>query len=189
MGDTFDLKSKIPRAIGALIVGTGVGTVKNVFPGEASQTQTNRALPNTTILCDDGYEDEWQPGNFHFSGKITFHDDGTTQPNETNPNGPFLRAQQRVSAIITQLVLSDDGSTKDYTRRQLNYWGRLLATDPTNGADAVAAQAAANNQDMLDLTFIFWNTTDYGSSKKTENVTFIEREITFECVACNSNID
>ncbi len=186
MADTYDLKTKIPIAIKALIVGTGTGTVDNVFPGEASQTQTDRPLPNTTIECDEGFEEDLQPGNFRFTGKIMFRDDGTTQPND-GINKPFLRAQQRVSAIITQLVLSDDDTTKDYTRRQLNYWGRLLATSQNPG-DPVADSLATINQDMTDFTFIYWNITDYGSPKKSEG-TFIERDISFECVACNANID
>ena len=186
MADSYDLKTKIPRAIMALIVGTGTGTVDNVYPGEATQTVTNRILPNTTIECDDGFEEDLQPGNFRFTGKITFRDDGTTQPNDT-ANAPFLRAQQRVSAIITQLVLSDDQTTKDYTRRQLNTFGRALATSQNPG-NPVADQWAAISQDMVDFTLLYWNITDYGSPKKTEG-TFFERVIEYECVACNANID
>ena len=191
MGDTFDLQTKIPRAIAALIIGTNVGTVNNTYPGEATATVTNRTLPNQTITCGDGFEEDLQPGNFRFTGTINFRDDGTTQPNETNlPNGPFIRAQQRVSPIITQLVLSDDGTTKDYTRRQLNAWGRKMAATVANGGTASSDQDAANNADMADFTFIYWNITDYGTPKKTESGgTFVERDITFECVACNSNID
>ena len=188
MGDTFDLKTKVDRAVYALIVGMGVGNKNNTYPGEA--TIGSRTLPNTTIDSGECFEEDLQPGNFRFpGGKISFRDDATLQPNESNPQAPFLLAQQRVTAIIGQLVLSDDQTTLDYTRRQLNYWGRLLATDASNETDATAAQTAANNQDMLDFTLLYWRITDYGVPKKIEGVTFYEREVMFECVACNSNID
>jgi len=188
MGDTFDLKTKVQRAVAALIIGQGVGTVLNTYPGEA--TIGGRTLPNTTIDAGECFEEDLQPGNFRFpGGRINFRDDGKIQPDDPNPQGPFLRAQQRVSAIIEQLVLSDDGTTLDYTRRQLNTFGRAMAVDPTIGADANAAQTAANNLDMADLTFLYWRITDYGEPKKNEGVTFYERDVMFECVVCNSNID
>ncbi len=187
MADTFDLKTKVNRAVFALIVGNGVGTTDNTYPGET--TSQDRTLPNTTIDAGECFEEDLQPGNFRFpNGKITFRDNAIVQPGDPNPNSAFLAAQQRVSAIIGQLVLSDDETTLDYTRRQLNAFGRALAVDPTNGDDPEASQSAANNQDMTDLTFLYWRITDYGEPKKAEGLYF-EREISFECVACNSNID
>jgi hypothetical protein len=187
MADSFDLKTKVERAVFALIVGTGTGNSNNTFPGEA--TSQDRALPNTTIDAGEGIEADLQPGNFTFhTGKIIFHDDAVIQPGNPNPNGPFLAAQNRVSAIITQLVQSDDLTTQDYTRRQLNTFGRALAVavDPN---DPKSVQLAANNQDMPDFTLLYWRVTDYGTPKKEENVTFYERVVLFECAACNSNID
>ena len=187
MGDTFDLKTKVGRAIYALIVGTGVGSIDDTYVGEVKSDR--RTLPNTTIDAGECFEEDLQPGNFRFpNGKINFRDDSVIQPNDPNPQSAFLEAQQRVSAIIAQLVMSDDETTLDYTRRQLNTFGRAMAVDPTNGSDPLAAQSAANNQDMTDLTFLYWRITDYGEPKKAEGL-FFEREMSFECIACNSNID
>lgn len=188
MADSFDLETKIARAIAALIIGNGVGNSNNTYPGAA--TSRDRILPNTSIVAGEGFEEDLQPGNFRFpAGQIIFHDDATIQPDDVSDQAPFLNAQQRVSAIVTQLVLSDDQTTQDYTRRQLNVFGRALAVDGSNGSDPVQASAAANNLDMADLTLIYWRIVDYGQPKKQEHATYYERIVSFECMACNSNID
>lgn len=185
MADSFDLPTKINRAIYALIVGTGVGLPENTFAGDA--TSSNRKLPNTSIMAGEGF-DEGQ-GNYRFPAcKIIFRDKETVQPNDPNPNSAFLAAQTRVSAIIEQLALSDDGTTMDYTRRQIEAYGRQMAVDVSGGTNPVMAQSMANNLDMENFSLIYYAITDYGSAKKVEGLYF-EREVFFECLACNSDLD
>jgi len=189
MANTFDLESKLNRAIYALIVFTGVGDAKSIFAGEVSSQE--RTLPNTTIISGEGNE-EFDLGNYRFHGKISFRDDGVLQPNMANPEQPFLNARNRVSAIIEQLSLSDGSAEMEVTRQNLNAYGRMLAVDPTNGADAGSAQNASNNSDMTDFTVLYWRVTDYGTSRQASVDTgglFYEREVFFEALACNSNVD
>ncbi len=187
MAFTFDLQSKIARAVRALILSTGVGTAKetNVFPSSDVQT-----FPNTTIEVDEGIPEVLGTGVFRFPVvRLTFHDEGTVQPNQPDPMRPYLEAQKRISAVITVLMLSDDVTTLDYTARQLTAAGNALAMVP-DVTKPVQVQQAADNADMAEFTILQWLEGTYGSPKKFDNesVTYWERVVTFECVACNAMI-
>ena len=189
MANTFDLQSKLNRAIYALIIRTGIGDSANTFAGEVSSQP--RTLPNTTIEAGEGNE-ESSMGNFRFHGVITFRDDAILQPNQANPQAPFIAAQTRSSAIIEQLVLSDGSPEMEVTRQNLNTYGRALAVDPSNGATLALAQDAAANADMVDFTALYWRITDYGTTRRAggeKEGVFFEREVAFESLCCNSNVD
>src|SRR5579872_2135561 len=192
MADTFDLKTKIERAIYALILNAGLGTPDNVWPGMASRTDEDRTLPNTTIEAGEGREDVFM-GNYRFErGTVCFYDRAANDPSSTNPQEAFLAASQRSTSIIYLLVQSDDQTTMDYSRRLLNAAGRALAVDLSNGANAAMKQAALNNADMTDFTLIYWRVVDYGVTREVKaegGGLYFERELGFECLACNSNVD
>jgi hypothetical protein len=82
--NSLDLQSKIPRAIRALIISTGVGNAGNTYAAFAASMSINRGLPNTTIICDgEGMPDELGTGNFRFPEvRIIFRDNATPQPNQ-----------------------------------------------------------------------------------------------------------
>ena len=188
MANTFDLESKLNRAIYALIVGTGVGTPVNTFAGDVSSQP--RTIPSTTIRAGEGHE-ESSLGNFRFCGQIMFRDEGINQPQTGNPNAAFMQAQQRVSAIISELVQSDGSPEMEVSRQLITSYGRALAVDKTNGAEQAAAQSAAANADMVDFTMIYWRVVDYGTTRQSKELdsVFYEREIIFEALCCNSNVD
>ena len=187
MAFTFDLQSKIARAIEALLISTGVSTAKecNVFPSSDKQT-----FPSTEIEVEEGIPEVLGSGVFRFPVvRLIFHDEGTVQPNQPDINRPYLDAQKRISANITVLMLSDDTTTLDYTARQLTAAGNALAMVP-DVTNPVQVQVAADNADMADFTILQWLEGTYGSPKRveTEGTTYWERIVTFECVACNAMI-
>jgi hypothetical protein len=186
MPNTYDLKSKVQRAIASLLVGQGAAgsTWQNTFAGEYSSG--NRDLPNTSIECLEGVEEDFT-GNYRFHGRIVFRDDATLQPNVASPQTPFLNARQRVDQIIGLLVQTEDATTMDYSRMLINLYGNALAVDASNGAISAATEMAEANSDMTDFSMLYWRVTDYGQAQKmgAEGGLYFEREIGFECVACN----
>jgi hypothetical protein len=192
MANTFDLKTKIERAIFALLTTTGVTQAAQTFPGTAANMTIDRPLPCTTIDAGEGLNEDFQPGNYRFvKGKIILQDVATQQPADPNYQSAFVAARKRADAVIGTLVQSDDDTTMDYTRRLLNTVGRQMAIDASGGADPVQKLAASNNCDMADFTLLYWILQDYGDPKLENggDVSYFERELLFECVACNSNID
>lgn len=178
MADTLDLTTKIPRAIRALILMTGVGTPENTFAAESTEQQ--RAFPNTTIIANEGEEGDgggyYLPGMYFFRNcQIIFRDEAVTQPNETTP--AFNRANQRFSDVVGQLALSDDEHTEEYTRRRIN----AAAYD-------LAANDAENNGDLANFGLRYYHITSYGKPEKVtgDSVTYYERILTFECMASNA---
>ena len=145
IANTFDLESKLNRAICALIVQSGTGRNGNTFAGYVSSEF--RTLPNTTVTSGEGNEEDFI-GNFKFFGKIVFEDPGTLQPGMANPQQPFLDAQTRTSTIISQLVQSDGSPEMEASRVLITNAGRSLALDPSNGANPTIAALAETNADM-----------------------------------------
>lgn len=186
--NTFDLESKLNRAIYATIISTGAGKPGNTFAGYVDSE--NRPIPNTTIISGEG-EEEYGLGNYRFFGKIIFRDSATLQPEMSNPRQPFLDAQNRTSSIISQLVQSDGSSEMEVSRSLINSAGRAMAIDPTNGANQIFSDLALVNADMVDFTIIYWRIIAYGSVKSTKSTgnTNYERETLFEALCCNSNVD
>lgn len=187
--NTYDLKSKIQRAIQALLIGTGVGSTQDTFISEVSAA--TRALPNTSIDAGHGTEEDFT-GNYRFHGRIIFHDAATQQPDQPDPQAPAAAAQARFNAVIGQLVQGSDGvipgtsTTMDVSRQLLNQYGNALAIDPSNGQNPVFAQAAADNADMADFSLLYWRISDYGTPEKgNDDVSYYKREVWFECVANN----
>ena len=185
MTATSDLQSKFSRAIKALLVNSGVVQVGNCFVELSSE---NRPLPNTSIYVGDGNPFEG-PGNFQFPQIIlNLRDDSVVQPTETDRNIPRKLANQRLASINNCLNLTDDGGqTLFYTAQQITLAGRGLAVDPTAGSDPGAAQSAADNADMADFTCLWWEFGFIGPAKKLDQGTFLERDICFSGVACNTS--
>jgi hypothetical protein len=186
MPNTYDLKSKVQRAIAATIIGQGAAgsTWQNTFAGEYSSN--DRILPDTSVECLEGIEEDFT-GNYRFHGRIVFRDDATVQPNAPTPQTPFLNARTRVDQIIGVLVQSEDKTTMDYSRRLINQYGNALAVDASNGAIQASVNQAVANSDMTDFSLLYWRIADYGQAEKlgTEGGLYFQREIGFECVACN----
>ena len=75
----------------------------------------------------------------------------------------------------------------DYSRRLINQYGNALAVDASNGAIQASVNQAVANSDMTDFSLLYWRIADYGQAEKlgTEGGLYFQREIGFECVACN----
>lgn len=190
MGNTFDLKTKVQRALQAFLIGTGVGSPADTFASEVSTGE--HKLPCTIIDAGHGVEEDFT-GNYRFHGRIIFHDDATQQPNQPDPTAPMASAQARVNAILGQLTQSTDGftptsgTTMVAAMQLINQYANALAIDPSNGANQIWAQSAADNADMADFSMLYWRISDYGLPEKADaDVTYYKREIYFECLACNS---
>jgi hypothetical protein len=191
MADSFDLQSKIPRAFRAWVVAQGVAPANSTYAEFAADTSVDRVLPNTTFSVDDaGLRDGSGPGNYRFTVTATFRDPAAVQPNQLATQ-PLTDAVQRFSDIMGQLLLSDDETTLDYTRRQINTAGRSLAVDASQGTNPAQVAAALANADMANFTILHLWEGSLGSHQKVEHEggLYYERVATFDCLACNASID
>ena len=180
-----DLQSKINRAIRAVLISAGAGTLNDTYAAPASD---DRQLPNTTIITGDGIPFSG-PGNWHFPEvTVLLRDSAVVQPATDAANTPRISANSRMTAVINALTLSDNISSLYYTAQQITALGRALAVDPTNGSNPIAAQSALDNADMSDFTCLWWDVTSNGQPKKSENGAYWERELGFSCIACNASI-
>lgn len=187
--NTYDLKTKVERAIAQMIVTNGAGTWLNTFPGEATG-DTGHELPNTVIDAGIGDEDDFT-GNYRFFGKIIFTDMALNQPTVNDTLESFSAAQQRVSTIIGLFVQTDDQTTMDYSRKLINGAANSMAFDFSNGQDPVQEEFAEDNSDMTDFALTFWRIIGYGRPVKKESVDgglYYERVVEFECQAANSQV-
>ena len=169
----------------AYLINAGVCAPENCH---AQPDSYERNLPLTEIGTGDGHCSLDCPGNFHFPEvRVVMEDEGVNQATAVNQNAARVAANQRMSAIYEALVLSTDGTTYDYTAQAITAAGQALAVDPSNGADAVQAQTAADNADMGDLQVIWWNPVTNGMMKenRSDKGVFWERELGFECIAAN----
>jgi hypothetical protein len=91
---------------------------------------------------------------------------------------------------VNALMLSEDGHTLDYTARRLTTLGRALAVDESAGADEAMALRAAQNADMADFTVLWWEAAGQGAADLAGNNsgTYWQRDLQFNCVACNASI-
>lgn len=180
-----DLQSKINRAVRAVILSVGAGTVNNTYAAPFGDV---RILPNTSISTGDGIPFDG-PGNWHFPNVIVnLRDDGAIQPDATDPNQPRIDANLRLTGIYNALNRSNDTTTLYFTAGELTRLGRLLAVDQSGGTDPVQAQSAADNADMADFTVLWWEGGLVGTPTRHESDGhfFWERELGFGCVACNT---
>jgi len=184
---TTDLQSKICRAVKALLIAAGAGSAVDTIAAPSAQ---ERSLPVTTILAGDGTPFDG-PGNSKHPVTLELRDDAIDQPTETNPGTKRVTASERLTAIWNALNRSDDGHTLYYTAQLLTAAGRALAVDETGGADATVAQRARDNADMADFTVLWWESLGAGSANRVSpegGVTHWQRDLQFNCVACNSAI-
>ena len=193
--NSYDLESKVTRAVRAQIIAAGADAPENVIAGPSI---VNRTLPNTTIYIPESdsasaREEIMGSGNMKFPAiGINFRDNAVNAPGDSNPRGSYLAANARISATIQALTQTDDeGASLNYTRSAINSAAQALAVDSSMGANAVQSQDAFNNADMADFSFIWWQIVDYGTMKMNKDSgggTFWERTIFFEGIACNSAI-
>jgi len=177
-----DLQSKLARAIRAVLIDQNAVTLENCYPEPANDV---RALPNTTIQCEDGVEFEG-PGNWKFpSARLVFRDRAVAQANESEAQ-PRIDANARLTAIKNALMRSTDGTTYDFIRSELCRLGNAMAVDASNGADPVQVQFAVDNADMADFTCLFWMPGLVSAPTKAADGTYWEREMAFEAVACDA---
>jgi hypothetical protein len=176
----YDLGSKITRAIRALLINAGAGTVDDTI---AEPFSGKRELPLTNIASGDGVEMVECPGLYRFPAIIlTLEDDATVQPFEVNSNAPLISANSRFSKIKNALMQTDTGTDLRLTAISITAAGNALAvSDGTPEGD----KRALDNADMADFTVQDWRAVSFPVAKLAgDKGTFWEREISFECVAC-----
>lgn len=168
-----DLQSKICRAIRALLIEEGAGSTEDTI---ASPSSEQRTLPLTGISCGDGQPFDG-PGNWQHQINIELRDDAVNDPDDGDPDTARVVANARCTRIVNALMLSDDGHTLDYTARRLTTLGRALAAD-------------SDNADMADFTVLWWGAAGQGTANLTsgDSSMFWQRDLQFNCVACNSAI-
>lgn len=181
-----DLQSKICRAVKALLIAEGVGSALDTI---AAPSQEARSLPITTITTGDGSPFDG-PGNWSHTVNLDLRDEAVTQPTEANPQSTRVSANERCTRIVNALTRSEDTHTLKYTADRLTTLGRALAVDETSGSNPIAAQRALDNADMADFTVLWWEAVGVGSANKvaTDGGTFWQRDLQFNCVACNANL-
>lgn len=184
---TSDLQSKINRAVRAVLIAEGAGTVTDTI---AAPSEMDRTLPNTTVVSGDSQPFDG-PGNWRFPVTLVLRDEAVTQPTEINLEASRQTANGRLSGILNALNRSDDEHTLYYTALELTTKGRALAVDASGGTDADSVQRAADNADMADFTVLWWESVSVGAAAKTTatGATFWERTLDFSCVACNNAIN
>lgn len=168
-----DLQSKICRAVRALLIEEGAGSTEDTI---AAPNSEQRGLPLTAITTGDGQPFDG-PGNWQHQVNLELRDDAVNSPDESDPDTARVVANARCTRIVNALMLSEDGHTLDYTARRLTTLGRALASD-------------ADNADMADFTVLWWEAAGQGTASLTsgDSSMFWQRDLQFNCVACNSAI-
>lgn len=179
-----DLQSKINRAVRAVLIDQGAATTENCYAAPASDERT---LPNTTVGTGDGIPFEG-PGNWHFPDvRLNMRDNAIAQPGQ-DASAPRKAANARWTKIYNALARSDDTHTLYFTATELTRLGRALAVDPSGGTDAAWVKFADDNADMADFTVLWWDVAAQGTASKDVGGVFWERDLQFNCVACNAVI-
>ena len=181
-----DLQSKICRAVRALLIEDGAGSTEDTI---AAPSSVLRELPITAVMTGDGQPFDG-PGNWQHQVNLDLRDDAVNAPDEADTDTARIAANARCTKIVNALMLSEDGHTLDYTARRLTELGRALAVDESEGADEAMALRAAQNADMADFTVLWWEAAGQGAATISagESSTYWQRDLQFNCVACNSAI-
>lgn len=178
-----DLQSKICRAVRALLIEESAGSTADTI---ASPSAAARSLPLTAINAGDAKPFDG-PGNWQMDISITLLDAAPVQPDEANDQASRISANERMTKVVDALMKSDDTHTTYYTAQRLTTLGRALAV---SDGSASGDQRALDNADMAEFTVLWWEADGIGSAGRIsgDKGTFWERELKFNCVACNANL-
>jgi hypothetical protein len=183
-----DLQSKINRAVRGFLIAQGAATPDNCY---AAPSSYDRTLPNTTVETpsDGVYDPRMGPGNLRFDNvAVILRDNAVAQANDPDMNDPRIAANNRMTLTYNALNQTVNNADLGYTAQQITLAGRALAVDPTNGANAQAAQSAADNADLQNFCCLFWWLVRIGEMKTDSKGVFWERELVFGGIFCNASL-
>ena len=114
---------------------------------------------------------------------------GQNEIGSENPDWNRVSIDNLIGVAEAALSQTTTGQDRQATCDALNYFGRLLAVDASNGTDPVQVQEAANNEDMANFTCLrIFSMGDRRADKSASGAIILREVRTFKVSACSSNV-
>jgi hypothetical protein len=171
----YNIRSQISRAIVAMLIQEGAGTIADVLPLNSVATKT---LPNTVVHPGVAKEVVRNTGTYSITVLIKLRGSASENVGATAEIArPFF--DERAAKTFGVLRRSNDGESLTFTTEQITAAGRALKTSANR-------KIAAANLDMDQFSCLEWEFKGFGDGQPLEDGAF-EEIFMFEAICCSSD--
>lgn len=182
-----NLGSKLERAVAAYLVNQGCGSIHDVLT--SSSREPKQDMLYTIVRATLGKPEVPMSGIYRVQISISVRATAVEEPDtDTGLDLSRIAFDDRLSKTFDALMVADEYGQSIYaTATSITDAGRLIATPADDSEDA--AQFAAANADMADLTIQNWFDAGFGQTDSKPDGCAWEQVLLFEAIACPSNTD